>query len=191
MQDKPAHQQALSRSLASLVSTLRTSVTLPFLRAFWQTMAREWSHIEALRLDKYLYLIRQYLNASFQFLSRQKWKSDILEQWNDVLEETPLNAKDMKIPNGLRYHVLDVWMDELEKIEGAEWEKEERRETLETLVQPIEKLAKEGKLKIIRDAAKECLADDRLKSWRGQEDTEMNQDVEEEDEEVEWGGIDD
>lgn len=191
MQDKPAYQQALSRSLASLVPTLRTSVTLPFLRAFWQTMAREWSHIEALRLDKYLYLIRQYLNASFQFLSRQKWKSDILEQWNDILEETPLNAKDMKIPNGLRYHVLDIWVDELQKVEGAEWEKEERGGTLDTVVQPIEKLAEEGKLKVLRDAAKECLADGRLRAWRGQKDTEMNQDVEEDDEEVEWGGIDD
>lgn len=190
MQDKPALQQRLSRDLASIVPALRTAVTLPFIRAFFVTIAREWSQIEALRLDKYLYLIRQYVNASFQFLSRQKWKSGTLEQWNAIMEELPLNPTDMKIPNGLRYHVLDIWVDELEKVGGDKWEKEESRETLEILVQPVEAMAKEGKLKVLRVAAKETLSDERLRSWRGQEDDEMNEDAEEEeDEEAEWGGF--
>ncbi|KAH7385762.1 hypothetical protein BKA66DRAFT_569596 [Pyrenochaeta sp. MPI-SDFR-AT-0127] len=188
MQDKPALQQRLSRDLASLVSTLRTPVVLPFIRAFWITIAREWSHIEALRLDKYLYLIRQYVHASFQFLDKNNWKRELLGEWNRVVEETPLECQDMKIPNGLRYHVLDVWVDELEKIQDG-WEKEEKtKETLETLVQPIERLAKEGKLKVLRTAAKECLADERLRAWRGQEDEVMSE-AEEDDDEVEWGGF--
>lgn len=187
MQDKPALQQQLSRDLAALVSVLRTQVVLPFIRAFWLTMAREWTHIEALRLDKYLYLIRQYLNVSFSVLARKHWKKAMLEEWNSIVEETPLEPTDMKIPNGLRYHVLDIWVDELEKVEQG-WEKVEKRDTLEVLVQPIEKLAKEGKLKVLRVAAKECLADERLRAWRGQEDEEMME--EEEEEEQEWGGFD-
>jgi ribosomal RNA-processing protein 1 len=186
MQDKPALQQGLSRDLASLVSTLRPTVTLPFLRAFWITMAREWSHIEALRLDKYLYLIRQYLNASFQHLSKKKWKPSLVEQWNTIVRETPLNPSDMKIPNGLRYHVLDIWVDELEKVD-SEWEAEDKREILEKLVQPIEEMAKDGKLKVLRVAAKETLSDDTLRAWRGQED-EVMEEVEEDSEE-EWGGF--
>jgi ribosomal RNA-processing protein 1 len=189
MQDKPALQQRLSRDLASLVSTLRTPVVLPFLRAFFQTLAREWGHIEALRLDKYLYLIRQYMNASFAFLNRNKWKKSLVLQWNAVVEEIPLECKDLKIPNGLRYHVMDVWVDEMDKVGGDEWEKEERKETLEMLVLPVEKMAKEGKLKPLREAAKECLADERLRAWRGLED-EVMQEEEDDDEEVEWGGFD-
>jgi ribosomal RNA-processing protein 1 len=186
MQDKPALQQGLSRDLASLVSTLRPTVTLPFLRAFWITMAREWTHIEALRLDKYLYLIRQYLNASFQHLSKKKWKPSLVEQWNTIVRETPLNPSDMKIPNGLRYHVLDIWVDELEKVD-SEWEAEDKREILEKLVEPIEEMAKDGKLKVLRVAAKETLSDDTLRAWRGQED-EVMEEVEEDSEE-EWGGF--
>lgn len=189
MQDKPALQQALSRNLASLVSTLRTPVVLPFLRAFWRTIAREWSHIEALRLDKYLYLIRQYLNASFKFLERQKWKKSVLEQWNEIMEDIPLNSTDMALPNGLRYHVLDIWVDEMEKVAGKEWEKEPANGSLEVLVQPIETLAKEGKLKVLRNAAKETLGDDRLRAWRGLEE-ESASEQQEEDEEMEWGGFD-
>jgi ribosomal RNA-processing protein 1 len=190
MQDKPALQQALSRDLASLVSSMRTPVVLPFIRAFWLTMAREWSHIEALRLDKYLYLIRQYLNASFQFLSRQKWGMDKLKQWNTIVEETPFNVEDMKIPNGLRYHVLDIWVDEMDKVAGKKWDKEVKSDEMEELVKPIEHLAENCKLRTIRDAAKECLAEDRLRAWRGQEEIVQ---AEEEEEEADdgWEGFGD
>ncbi|KAH9865390.1 hypothetical protein J1614_008973 [Plenodomus biglobosus] len=188
MQDKPALQQRLSRDLASLVPTLRLPVVLPFLRAFFLTIAREWKQIEALRLDKYLYLIRQYINVSFTFLSRNNWKKSLVMQWNTVVEETPLESQNMRIPNGLRYHVLDVWVDEMEKVDGREWDKDERRELLELLMLPIEKLAKEGKLKALRNAAKECLGDERMKAWRGQVDDVMEE-QEDEDEEAEWGGI--
>ena len=78
------------------------------------------------------------------------------------------------------------WVDELEKADDG-WEKEEKRETLELLVQPIEKLAKEGKLKALRSAAKECLADERLIAWRGQKEDEVSMD--EDEDEVEWGGF--
>jgi ribosomal RNA-processing protein 1 len=190
MQDKPALQQALSRDLASLVSHLRTPVVLPFLRAFWLTIAREWSHIEALRLDKYLYLIRRYLNASFEFLSRRKWKRDVVEEWNEILEETPLHPKDMKIPNGLRYHVLDIWVDELGKVSGDKWGKSPGSDTLELLVKPIETMKKEGALKVLRNAAKECLSDETLQSWRGIEvENEDDAPDTSDDEEVEWGGF--
>jgi ribosomal RNA-processing protein 1 len=190
MQDKPALQQRLSRDLASLVSTLRTPVVLPFIRAFFLTMSREWGHIEALRLDKYLYLIRQYINASFTFLGRNKWKKDLLEQWNSIVEEIPLECNDMKIPNGLRYHVMDIWVDEMAKVGGEEWEKEDMKEVLEILVLPVENMAKQGKLKPLRTAAKECLADERLRAWRGQEH-EVMEEPEEEEEEAEWGGFED
>lgn len=189
MQDKPALQQRLSRDLASLVSTLRSSVALPFIRAFYLTMAREWTNIEALRLDKYLYLIRQYVNASFQYLAAKKWKPSVLQEFNKVMEETPLNTTDMKIPNGLRYHVLDVWVDELEKV-NSKWDDEKMQGILETLVQPIENLAKKGALKVVREAAKEVLADETLRKWRGQEDGPMAE-PEEDEEDDGWGGFDD
>lgn len=190
MQDKPALQQALSRDLASLVSGLRTPVVLPFLRAFWLTMSREWSHIEALRLDKYLYLIRRYLNASFEFLSRKKWQKSVIEEWNKIVEETPLNPKDMKVPNGLRYHVMDIWVDELGKVSGEKWEKEPGSETLEMIVKPIEGMKKEGALKVLRVAAQECLDDETLMSWRGIEAEKEAEDEEMDDDEPEWGGFD-
>jgi ribosomal RNA-processing protein 1 len=192
MQDKPALQQALSRDLASIVPALRKPVVLPFIRAFFITMSREWQHIEALRLDKYLYLIRRYLNASFEFLAKQKWKQSVLEEWNEILEETPLNPKDMRVPNGLRYHIMDIWVDELNKVVGSKWEKDPGSETMELLVTPIEEMQTEGALKVLRNAAKECLSDERIRQWRGIEEETIDKDHSDvEDEELEWGGFGD
>jgi ribosomal RNA-processing protein 1 len=186
MQDKPLLQQRLSDSLATLPSFIQTPVVLPFLRAFWVTMAREWSQIEGLRLDKYLYLIRQYVHASFEYLSKDEWKdTEAIDEYVRILEDTALSTTDVKVPNGLRYHVLDVWVDELEKVE-EQWEG--KADTLERVLAPVEKLAKEGRGKTVKESAKECLEDERLKAWRGDkgEDDEL-----EAGEEEEWGGIED
>ncbi|KAF1956414.1 nucleolar protein-like protein NOP52 variant [Byssothecium circinans] len=181
MQDKPVLQNALSTSLATLPSTLRPTLVLPFLRAFYLTLAREWSAIDALRMDKFLFLIRQYIHASFAYLARANWDEQTVRQWNEVVEEVPLNPEDMKVPNGLRYHVLDVWVDELEKVERG-WGG--RGEVLGWVMQPVERLGREGRLKAVRVAAKECLEDERLRAWRGEGGKG-------EEEEEEWGGIED
>jgi ribosomal RNA-processing protein 1 len=185
MQDKPPLQRALSTTLSTLPSALQLPVVLPFLRAFWLTMAREWINIESLRLDKYLFLIRKYVNASFQYLSQDDWADrKAIEVYVGIVEETCLNPTDMKIPNGLRYHVLDVWVDELEEVEEG-WE--ERRDVLETLIKPVERLQREGKLKVLRKSAGECLEDERLLAWMGKEKKDEGM---EQDEEEEWGGFD-
>ncbi|KAF2276199.1 uncharacterized protein EI97DRAFT_433603 [Westerdykella ornata] len=190
MQDKPLHQQRLARDLASLVDILHADVVLPFLDCFWKTMAREWVNIEALRMDKYLFLIRQELNASWRYLSRNRWgDKEKVEKYMRILEETPLNAVDVKIPNGLRYHVLDIYVDELEKVGGDGWD----LETLEVLLEPVRKLQEESKTKAVRKAAKEVLEDARLKKWRGEEVEKKDEDAEmaEDGADEEWGGIED
>ncbi|KAF2199931.1 hypothetical protein GQ43DRAFT_397563 [Delitschia confertaspora ATCC 74209] len=190
MQDKPLNQQRLARDLASLVEALQKDVVLPFLDAFWKTMAREWNGIGALRMDKFLYLIRQYLHASFRYLSHNTWSdTTAVDHYISIIETTPLNAKDMKIPNGLRYHVLDIYVDELEKVAGEKVEEM----PLERLLEPLRKLEKESKTKAVREAARNALRDERVRRWMGEE-SEKGESEDEEMEEGsgdEWGGIED
>ena len=71
----------------------------------------------------------------------------------DLVEELPLSVGDGKVPDGLRYHVLDVWVDGLLEVEG--WEER-------GLMRPVGKLAKEGRTKIVRERARGVLGDERL-----------------------------
>lgn len=67
----------------------------------------------------------------------------------------PLSAGDGKVPDGVRYHVLDVWVDGLVECEG--WD--------ETVVmRPVERLWRQGRTKIVRGRARDVLDDERLKA---------------------------
>lgn len=165
----PLPQQRLAQDLASLVpGTLHDSNVLIFLDTFWETMSREWGGIDYLRINKYMYLARLMLREQLAWLKRKDWDAEQVEKHNGILTKTPLNVDNAKIPNGLRYHVLDVFVDELEKVSESSANsrlKEQSEMPLGKLLEPVAELAKKSPLKPTRERAKNALADDRLKEW--------------------------
>ncbi|KAE8149282.1 hypothetical protein BDV25DRAFT_4155 [Aspergillus avenaceus] len=97
-------------------------------------------------------------------------------------------------PDGLRYHVMDIWIDELEKVLEFEevGEGEDRKPMgdvpIELLLRPIEKLRAESQFKPVRTRAQEALDDERLIEWGFR--TRKVDAEEEEDSDEEWGGFD-
>lgn len=103
MSDKPLVQQALASELADLLLTTRnTPSALSFLDGFWEAVVREWNGIDRLRyasqwswmlsrdwkcnrLDKYLMLVRRFINASFRLLLRNDWDSKTVQDYNTIL----------------------------------------------------------------------------------------------------------
>lgn len=191
MSDRPRTQQALADSLAELVSTVSAPAALPFLRAFWQTMQREWTNIDVLRMEKFLLLTRRYVGATFTLLKRAGWDEALVKQHLDLLEEIPCNVDDVRVPNGMRYHVIDIYVDELERVGALEQDDGEKTNDgqkipLDSLLKPLRKLAKQSPTKPVRIKSKEALEDERLP---GNEKTE--EDATAENEEDGWGGIED
>lgn len=103
-------------------------------------------------------------------------------------------------PDGLRYHLIDLWLDELEKVlefeEGAEGEEESTSHRkvkgevpMDLLLRPIETLRTQGAHKPVRTRATETLEDDRLVEW-GFKERKADGDGEDESED-EWGGFGD
>jgi ribosomal RNA-processing protein 1 len=216
MSDRPRTQQQLARDLAGLVEVLPDEMVLSFLEAFWRTMAREWMGIDVLRyefadnedwlcsscdheantkrcrMDKFLYLVRVYLQASFRHFARGGWiDEDGLREYIRILEEIPLNPRDTKIPDGMRYHCIDIYVDELDQVD----EHREGKLPIDTLLQPLRNLGKQSLSKVVRSRVKEALEDERLKDWLGEGYTETNVDdgrpLEDNLEEDEWNGIGD
>lgn len=190
--DKPLTQQTLARDLAGIVDTLPQALVLPFLAAFWQTMAREWNGIDALRMDKFLYLVRCYLNAGWRHFAARRWRdAPRLSQYLDILRQTPLNPTEPRIPNGLRYHVVDIYIDELDKVD----EKREGNMPLEEVLAPLRELGEKSVTKAVRQRVRETLDDEakKLRNWntQGEESSEEEGNEGEQDQDEEWGGIDD
>ncbi|KAA8652023.1 hypothetical protein EYZ11_009503 [Aspergillus tanneri] len=146
-----------------------------------------------------------------------KWAD--LESYLTILEEGPLcpvnfdpdqPAADEKNdympmphgPDGLRYHVMDIWIDELEKVlefeegDGQDDETEESKPRkpkgevpMDLLLRPFEKLRADCPYKPVRLRAAETLGDDRLVEWGFK--SRPVKEADDEDSELEWGGFDD
>ncbi|KAK2738858.1 hypothetical protein FQN57_006872 [Myotisia sp. PD_48] len=270
--DKPLTQQALARDLSyTLVPSLPKPMILPFLRAFWITISRDFHSLDRLRLDKYLLLIRCYIGVAFDLFAkngqtdgqgngkhnkntmnsgddegkpsskkkkrkrgdsedadsnkRQQTQSE-LASYLDILEEGPLSPLNFdrlssstssppekgeaasipmpKGPDGVRYHLLDIWLEEIEKccgetVEDSEAGRNSDQEPvtksklkegtpIDLLLRPIERLKAESQNKTVRTRATAVLEDVRLIEWGVRE---PKLEVEKDSDNEEWGGIDD
>ncbi|KAI9670558.1 MAG: hypothetical protein M1831_005778 [Alyxoria varia] len=186
-----------------------------FTAAFWTVLSREWINIDSLRMDKYLWLARFMVREGLVVCAENVvWRTgrhhqpqdareddgeddgeDVLELHNKTLSSTVLHPTDPRIPNGLRYHVLDVYVDELSKARDVLLEAQTTRikttaedshtnpttqeaptseieqdpqplpPFLQTLLTPIQTLRTSSPTKTVRNRAKECLSDERLVEW--------------------------
>ncbi|KAI0095550.1 Nop52-domain-containing protein [Hypoxylon sp. NC0597] len=206
MCDRPVPQQKLCTELADLLFVLpapkddECAVVIPFLRAFWATLAREWTAIDVLRMEKYLLLVRRVFGASLAWVGGEK-KNKSGETWAGVrangmlqlLEEWPLEKTGnlSKVPVGLRLHVLDIWVDEAEKVELLTEEEGESsdgsREFLVKLRRIVEAQSK-SPCKPVRVRAKESLTDGRLPGNKADSPVEMDDDG---NDRGSWDGFDD
>ena len=158
----PAMNRAmpLINTLASILSYTPTSNIIPFITAFWTTMTREWHSIDRLRLDKYLTLIRCFIKENFARTARDSWADNQLtKDCMEVLATGPLDPENRKVPDGLRFHILDVYLDELEKVD------EDEDAPLDILLSPVVAVKEKGLSKELKRRAGGVLADERLKTW--------------------------
>jgi len=161
MSDRPRPQQALADALADLVFILPSVTVTPFLCAFWQTMQREWMNIDVLRMEKFLLLTRRYLGATFALLAKAGWEEGFVKEHMQLLVSVPCNVEDARIPNGICFHIIDIYVDELDRT-GALKRDTETVVPLHILLGPLKRLANDSPMKAVRNKAKEALKDRRL-----------------------------
>jgi hypothetical protein len=83
-----------------------------FIRTFFRTVRREWGNMDKYRVDKFYTLIRLYMHEIFKYMALRHWNLGIIRLFNDCIFEEILN----KTPNGLRYHLIDLALEELAKV---------------------------------------------------------------------------
>ena len=83
-----------------------------FVRTFFRTVRREWGKMDKYRVDKFYSLIRMIMHQVYRYMSLRHWSTGIMRIFNDVLHEEIL----CQTPNGLRYHLIDLTLDELARV---------------------------------------------------------------------------
>jgi ribosomal RNA-processing protein 1 len=130
-------------------------------------------------MEKFLLLTRRYLCATFEAMKRSGWEEELVGRHLALIEELPCNVEDVRVPNGMRFHVIDIYVDELERVGVLE---EGSEAPVERLLEPLRGLAKSSPTKPVRIKAKEALEDERLP---GNEKDVENMEKEDNG----WGGI--
>ncbi|KAG6007708.1 hypothetical protein E4U21_005669 [Claviceps maximensis] len=209
MTDRPRPQQALATELASLSFSLPSSSQAAFLRAFWQILSRQWTHIDALRMDKFLLLVRRVFAAHLRCARENNWQGKQVDVVLEILEHECFDVQERGgggatgVALGLRLHVLDLWVDEMER-EGAVGEKramqsEEDEASRAEFVQRIGHVVdglRRSPVRSVRARAEESYMDARL-PWGKKtasselEDGESESEGDDDDDEDGWGGIED
>ncbi|PQE06314.1 nucleolar, Nop52 protein [Rutstroemia sp. NJR-2017a WRK4] len=198
MCDRPLPQQSLASSLASLVLSLPKNKIVGFYRGFWEIMKKEWERIDVLRMEKFLLLVRRYVAVGLEVV-RDNWtgeeeEENVGEGVLRVVEEIPcrVGEGEMRVPNGMKFHVVDIWVDELERVGMLEEDvvgTEEGKAKLERVLRPLKKMQKDSMNKIVRNKAKDALADERLPG--NEKDAHSDKDEDEDEAGNGWGGIED
>lgn len=107
------------------------------------------------------------------------------------------SVEDPSMPNGIRFHVMEIYLDSLEKLPEFNTSSERKRSRtpavplaervpLDALLAPVEKLASDSPVKVVRIRAKDMLSDPRISEWRGI----SNDSVSAHQSEEHWQGID-
>lgn len=190
--DKPRPQQRLADTLGSLFSdTIPPQSFLLFVEAHWVVIIHEWPQIDHHRIDKFYLMLRRVIGGCFAKLAQEEWKTEFVEEYLNTLEKNVLSGE-VKIPLSLPSHVIDVYLDELEKIifkdihEGElgkeDLDEKQQKELLENIQRqkveivknlPIkqlfsvfERLLERTLIKVLKEKIQdELFGDERLKEW--------------------------
>lgn len=73
------------------------------------------------RVDKFYLLFRRFTNAAFRLLARHGWEGEGLLAFTTCLTKQggPLCPNDIKVPDGITYHLADIYLEEMDRAIGA------------------------------------------------------------------------
>ena len=117
--DKVPVQQQLAERLSNVVCDMKMqdSVALAFWETFLETMSREWSSIDRLRLDKFMSLVRMFVHASLVRMCEKDWHPDVVVPFWEKVTKTLLQVNEGgHVMTGFALHLTSVFVDELEQV---------------------------------------------------------------------------
>ncbi|XP_077094577.1 uncharacterized protein rrp1 isoform X2 [Siphateles boraxobius] len=149
MQDMPLLQEELSTKISRLLHSFQTlDSQLLFFKAFLQTMKREWTGIDRLRMDKFFQLVRFVFREVFEMLKRRQWESSVVGEFLQLFSAQLLHGSSAA-PAGLVLHVLDLYTTELARVGSAQLTAEQNLTFIEPFCKSMAKTKDRVLLKAI------------------------------------------
>lgn len=87
-----------------------------YISTFICTVRREWGNVDKHRVDKFYTAVRFMISEAYKYMSKRSWNIGIIQLFNDAIYNEGLAAETPGLTNGLRYHLIDICIDELAKV---------------------------------------------------------------------------
>lgn len=88
-----------------------------YVRTFFRTVRREWPNMDKYRIDKFYTAIRYMMAQVYKYMAKRHWNLGIIRLFNDTIFEEVLSPSGAyNLSNGLRYHLIDITLQELAKV---------------------------------------------------------------------------
>ncbi|XP_015117598.1 ribosomal RNA processing protein 1 homolog [Diachasma alloeum] len=118
MSDKPLVQEELAESISNLVHCFETMESaVLYTKCALRTLSTEWFGIDQYRLDKFQMLARRILRQTFVMCKNREWNEEGTKEVARVVEEILLDSKGSL---GFKFHITEIFMEELAKVCGGE-----------------------------------------------------------------------
>jgi len=113
LSDKAPIQLELAQNLTNLTQVFSTvELQLLYVRMFFRILMREWFHLDQYRVNKFYSLIRLMFRNVLATAAKAGWASETTAQLIEVVDTEVL----MKKPNGVRFHIADIFLSELHTV---------------------------------------------------------------------------
>jgi hypothetical protein len=120
-----------------------------YISTFLTTVRREWGNVDKHRVDKFYTAVRFMVSEAYKYMSKRHWNIGIIRLFNDVLYAEGLASDTPDLTNGLRYHLIDICVDELAKV-NAEAELPLTEATFLDCLEPFFGLAQQAEDKLVQ-----------------------------------------
>ena len=113
LSDKAPIQLELAQNLTNLTQVFSTvELQLLYVRMFFRILMREWFHLDQYRVNKFYSLIRLMFRNVLATAAKAGWASEITAKLIEIVDVEVL----MKKPNGVRFHIADIFLSELHTV---------------------------------------------------------------------------
>lgn len=146
--DKLPIQQEMIESLVSLIDKMQLPQQALFLEAFFVILLKEWNLLDQYRMNKFYLLIRSMIRKVFQLMTKGKWHMDTVSNLRHVFDRVLSTP-----PNGPRFHIIDIFLEELHKTSAGKLSTEVFLE----LITPFLELLRGNADKVVKQRIREKL----------------------------------
>lgn len=119
MSDKRPVQHELAIKISQMIASVHPNRKLAFIKAFFDTMHREWAGIDRLRLDKFYFFLGQFLLETAKALNAIDWDEESVTTFATDLRNGPLSAK-LEKGMGFKYSVVEKFWPMMQRGSGSQ-----------------------------------------------------------------------